>query len=160
MHRAAALLLIMLKDSYIFKPGSASARERLLAMMFLVATFAALLYLRLFNPATGASFYLRCPFNALTGLYCPGCGSTRAAHQLLHGHFAAALALNPLLVLLLPFLGYAFVSYALMGIRGRGLPRVFVPPPLIWLLFWMVLAFWILRNVPLYPFYLLAPHNV
>jgi len=37
------------------------------------------------------SFYPRCPFYALTGHYCPGCGATRAIAELLHGHVAAAL---------------------------------------------------------------------
>ena len=49
------------------------------------------------------SFYPRCPFFALTHHYCPGCGATRAAAELLHGHFAAALHFNAAVTLLLPF---------------------------------------------------------
>ena len=37
-----------------------------------------------------------CPFRRLTGLPCPGCGSTRAVMSLLHGEPAKALAWNPL----------------------------------------------------------------
>lgn len=47
-----------------------------------------------------------CPFLWLTGFYCPGCGSLRALHQLLHGNFAAAISFNPFAVLALPFVGY------------------------------------------------------
>ena len=36
-----------------------------------------------------------------TGLYCPGCGSTRALYALLHGRPGEALAMNPLLLVVL-----------------------------------------------------------
>src|SRR5438045_3746474 len=48
------------------------------------------------------TFYPRCLFYQTTGLLCPGCGSLRATHQLLHGHIAAALRLNALLVTAIP----------------------------------------------------------
>ena len=40
----------------------------------------------------------KCPFRSLTGLLCPGCGSQRGIHQVLHGHFIEALKLNALLI--------------------------------------------------------------
>ena len=55
-----------------------------------------------FDPALHG-FYPRCVFHALTGLECPGCGGTRALHQLLHGRFAEAYRLNPMLFLMGPF---------------------------------------------------------
>ena len=54
-----------------------------------------------FNPAT-TSFYPPCLFRTFLGTQCPGCGSLRAAHQLLHGNFAAAWALNPTLMIVGP----------------------------------------------------------
>ena len=54
------------------------------------------------------SFYPRCPFYALTGHYCPGCGATRAIAELLHGHVAAALHFNAAVTLLLPVLLWYF----------------------------------------------------
>jgi hypothetical protein len=39
-----------------------------------------------------------CPFLAVTGWHCPGCGSTRASWLLLHGDVAGAVATNALLV--------------------------------------------------------------
>src|SRR5580693_9291812 len=52
------------------------------AMLAAVAVGAVLL--ELFDPATSGIFP-PCPFRYLTGWYCPGCGSLRAIHQLLHG---------------------------------------------------------------------------
>lgn len=55
-----------------------------------------------FSPAQ-YSFYPRCPFFALTGHYCPGCGATRAVAALLHGHISTAFHFNAVVTLLLPF---------------------------------------------------------
>jgi hypothetical protein len=52
----------------------------------------------------------RCPFLSLTGFQCPGCGSQRAIHQLLHGNFAASFRLNALFI---PALVYGMSGYAL-----------------------------------------------
>lgn len=116
----------------------------------------ALFVLFVFNPAN-SSFYVPCPFHRLTGLYCPGCGSLRAIHQLLHGNLLAAFALNPLMVLSLPFLGYWFVSCGVLALRKRPLVSVIIPSFWIWLILLIILLFWILRNITLYPFALLAP---
>jgi len=43
-----------------------------------------------FDPAKHG-FYPICLFHSLTGWNCPGCGATRAAYQLLHGHLLLAL---------------------------------------------------------------------
>ena len=39
-----------------------------------------------------------CIFRAFTGLYCPGCGGTRAVEELFHGHFLKALWYHPFVV--------------------------------------------------------------
>jgi hypothetical protein len=43
--------------------------------------------------------YPVCLFHRVTGLDCPGCGSLRALHELLHGNLAAAVHFNAFLVL-------------------------------------------------------------
>lgn len=144
---------------FYIAPGisATTARKRLMAVAIVGTTLAALVYLFLFNPASGAAFFPSCPLRLLTGLYCPGCGTLRGLHQLLHGHFIDALGYNPLMVAALPFIGYAYLSYTMLALRGSSLPRVFVPPVLIKALFWVVIAFGVLRNIPAYPFSLLAP---
>ena len=131
-----------------------SKHAGLLALLAAVA--AAALALRVFDPATSGIFP-PCPLRALTGWYCPGCGSLRAFHQLLHGNLGNALAMNPLAVLTLPFLAYAAASYAAFVLRGSYLPRIFLPAPWIRALGVAVVAFGIARNLPLHPFTLLAP---
>jgi hypothetical protein len=48
--------------------------------------------------------YPTCPWHAVTGTWCPGCGGLRAVHDLTHGHLVTALHENLLVVLLGPSL--------------------------------------------------------
>jgi hypothetical protein len=93
-----------------------------------------------------------CPFNAVTGLDCPGCGGTRAVHQLFTGHPLAAIDFNVLAVVALPFILWAvFVSLTAMlgGPRWRA-----VSFSSQWTRVALVVigVFWVVRNVPLAPF--------
>jgi hypothetical protein len=67
----------------------------------LVALLFAGTLLFFFDPAT-ASLYPPCLLRTFLGVQCPGCGSLRAAHQLLHGNLAAAWALNKPFLVALP----------------------------------------------------------
>jgi len=108
-------------------------------------------YLFIFEPGK-TGFFPPCMFRLITGLTCPGCGSTRALHQILHGHFVAAFELNPLFLVSIPFLLYALLRYSVTVMRG-GIPnRNSLPPPYIYALFVIILSFWIFRNTPFYPF--------
>jgi uncharacterized protein DUF2752 len=133
-----------------------SEQKKHFVAVFLPLGGLGLLLLQLFDPATSRLFP-PCPLHYLTGWYCPGCGSLRALHQLLHGNFEAAWAMNPLTILLLPFLIYGLTSEALSQLRGRGLPQVFLPAPAIRVLCVIIVLFGILRNLPVYPWNLLAP---
>ena len=122
--------------------------ERLALVGVLVGMAAlALVLLRGFNPATSC-FFPPCPFRAFTGFLCPGCGTTRALHQLLNGHLYAAFRLNPVMLLLLPYVGYCGASSVLETAFGRALPNVFIRPVYIWILLSVIILFWILRNIP------------
>lgn len=112
--------------------------------------------LEVFDPATSRIFP-PCPVRYLTGWYCPGCGSLRAIHQLLHGNLRAAWALNPLTVVLLPFLTYGLASLSLFELRGRELPQPFLRAGWIRALCVVIILFGIARNLPVPPFDLLAP---
>lgn len=98
--------------------------------------------------ATGAVFLARhdpetwnvplfCPFHAVTGLLCPGCGSLRAMHDLLNLRMADAFRHNFLssaLAVLAPFALLLRGSLRRSPMWGAGFALVFT-------------AFWILRNL-------------
>lgn len=56
-----------------------------------------------FNPEDN-NFFPQCPFYVLTDLKCPGCGSQRAVHYLLHLDFLSAFRANGLLVVSIPYI--------------------------------------------------------
>ncbi len=143
-------------DGVYISKAFVGIRARRLRLLAVLGVGVAIFFLYIFNPATSI-LRVPCPFHALTGLYCPGCGSLRAIHQVLHGHLTIAFWLSPLMVLSLPFLGYRFLSYLMVGIRGWSLPNIFLPASCIWIYLGVVLLFWGLRNIPVYPFSLLAP---
>ncbi len=116
----------------------------------------ALATLYLFNPAS-SGIYPPSPFRELTGLYCPGCGTLRALHQLLNGHFWTAFGLNPLMIISLPFMVYSYFSYAIKTFTGKYPMEVIISPKLIWFLLQAILAYWVVRNIPFAPFSWLAP---
>jgi hypothetical protein len=91
--------------------------------------------------------YPKCLLYSWTGWQCPGCGGLRAAHQLLHGHLAAAFQLNPLAVLLLPVAALAGLAQLLRVATGRDWLRSFRRPLCGWLLLVLILGFGILRNL-------------
>lgn len=137
-------------------PAVLNAHRRVWFIAAIAAVMFGAVMLRVFDPAT-AGVFPPCPVRYLTGWYCPGCGSLRAIHQLLHGHLRGAWAMNPLTVILLPFLAYGLTSHALYEIRGRGLPQPFLRAAWIHALCAAILLFGIVRNLPLHPFNLLAP---
>jgi len=120
-------------------------RGRPLHLFWVALGIGGLVVLRVGDP-TSPNWLLRCPSLALLGLFCPGCGSQRAIHSLLHGEIGAALAYNPLLVLILALT-------PLVVWRPRVLQNVTVGRSLV---VGMVL-FAVARNIPFPPFSILAP---
>lgn len=98
-----------------------------------------------------------CPFRAVTGLACPGCGTLRCLHALLHGNVAEALDRNALTVLVLPVLIAAWIAAGSRAISGRSPAPPAVPARAIRALAIGTVVFWALRNVPVAPFSWLAP---
>jgi hypothetical protein len=124
------------------------------AVCVLLATLAALV-LFCFDPRQ-YHFYPICLFHLTTGLLCPGCGALRATHQLLHGHLAAALQFNPMLIVSLPFLFWYGVRFALQKARNQPL-SIGLRPGWLWLILSAMLLVSVLRNLPGAPFALLRP---
>ena len=93
--------------------------------------------------------HLLCPVYELTGLYCPGCGSGRAALALLRGDVAAAFSHNALALLLSPpcawVLGREYLRFVFPGL---GLRKTVLPVWTGYAALGLILAFWLLRNLP------------
>ncbi|MCB0770314.1 MAG: DUF2752 domain-containing protein [Flavobacteriales bacterium] len=101
-----------------------------------------LVHLYLHDPEHGG--FLSCPFRLLTGLLCPGCGSQRAVHDLLHLRLEDAFRHNGLLVASIPLLGVQWC-------HSLAFPYVKPLTARNWVVMsWAVLAIgWgILRNLP------------
>ena len=111
--------------------------------------------LRTFDPNVAGNPFPGCVFHALTGLYCPACGSTRAMHALVHFDLPTALSMNALLLIGGP-LGVLLVLRALEKTPAALEPwlRPLAKP---WLWVGIVAGFGIVRNLPWAPFSWLAP---
>ena len=125
------------------------------ATMAAFAAVVAVWFLRTFDPNAVDSPFPECMFHAFTGWYCVGCGMTRALHALVHGDIQRAFSMNPLAMSLLAVL-------PVLGIWKLGWKPGFLRPLIVLLAepkFWLVLlpGYWIARNLPWFPFTLLAP---
>jgi len=102
---------------------------------------------------------LICGVRQLTGFYCPGCGGTRCAMHVLSGQWTIAFAYNPLLmsgfVFFMAFSCYLIIRITILGKAPPRLPHISGP----WIIAGLacIALFTILRNIPVYPFILLAP---
>jgi len=90
-----------------------------------------------------------CPFRALTGLDCPGCGGLRAVNDLGNLDLAAAASSNLLVVLAVPLLVALWVTWTRRAWRGGP-----AGPParhrlvLSQLALALTLVFMVVRNLP------------
>ncbi|MEV0820452.1 DUF2752 domain-containing protein [Nonomuraea rubra] len=99
--------------------------------------------------------YPTCPFLAITGLYCPGCGTLRTIHALAHLDPVAALGLNPLAVAMIPFLVFWWGRWVVRAWQGRPRRTTLAHPAWLWAFLAIVMVYWVVRNLPFGAF--LAP---
>lgn len=115
---------------------------------------AALFYLYFTGEGEGAG--IPCMFHQITGLYCSGCGASRALRSILHFDFYRALRYNAIFTVLLPFLAVYFgalgISYIRFG-KDRISGKISMTP--VWVIISVAILYGILRNIPFFSF--LAP---
>ncbi|MFT4778405.1 MAG: hypothetical protein ACJAU0_002606 [Flavobacteriales bacterium] len=101
-----------------------------------------------FDPSE-ASFFPACPLKSATGLDCPGCGSQRAIHQLLHLNFKEAFLFNPLLILSLPYLLFAVWVDRIRPTSAwsQTWRRRLMGPKSVWVILAVVIIFFVARNL-------------
>jgi hypothetical protein len=124
--------------------------------LFIAVVALAMLYFFV-NPSE-LNILPKCPLYITTGIYCPGCGSQRATHHLLHFNFEGVLQQNVLYFIGLLFIGYHLTITSLnLFLKKKIYNYVYHPKtPLIILI--IILLFWAARNLPFYPFNYLAPN--
>lgn len=106
---------------------------------------AAILYLR--DPHDQGAYGL-CPFLALTGYPCPGCGGLRAVNDLTHGDVAGAVSSNVLAVALLGFVGVAWLNWVIRRWKGEDRPMIQVTLRTGLVVLAAALIFGVVRNIP------------
>ena len=108
-----------------------------------------------FNPMQ--LLFPKCPVFSFSGIHCPGCGSQRAMHAFLHGNFSDAFRQN-LLATLCYFAIIAEIVFLITGkMHWRPSYRLKHSRYAALFVLTFVLVFTLLRNIPVYPFTLLAP---
>lgn len=103
-----------------------------------------LAYVGLGDPHRPDFVFPPCPFKALTGWNCPGCGGLRMTHDLLHGDLAAAVVDNVFLLVGLPLL-----AVWLLVRRRRG--ESLMPMPAVVVIAVTAITWTVVRNLPGFP---------
>ena len=126
-------------------PSATTSRGRLYGALGTGAlAVGGLAYVGLGDPHSQNFVFPVCPFKALTGWNCPGCGGLRMTHDILHGDFSAAVVDNVFLLVGLPLLAAWLV---VRWRRGRRL----MPMPAIVTIAVAAIAWTVVRNLPGFP---------
>lgn len=106
-----------------------------------------------FNSPELPGNYPSCPWRQLTGgLLCPGCGSLRMLHCVLHGRFLDAFHYNPLGFFALPIIPCLIIHWGKLALNGSGFSIVYTLMSASFLrtLVVLLVTYTILRNIILY----------
>lgn len=119
--------------------------------------FIALAFLYFFVSPSSSNYFPKCIFYSSTGYYCPGCGSQRAAHHLLHFNLKEVLRQNVLFLLGV----FAFVYYVFITVSNTffntNYKNILTKRLSIWVILIVIILFTVLRNINKEPFIWLAP---
>ena len=119
-------------------------RRALIIITAVVVIVAAIVYFY-FDPSSSRLFP-RCLFLETTGVKCPGCGSQRAVHALLHGQVSEAWHYNAMMVVAIPLIGF-YLLVSVMQERWQRLYRVLFSRVVLLSLVGLIVLWWVLRNV-------------
>lgn len=122
-----------------------SSRGRLYGTVATGAAAAgALAYIGLGDPHRPGFLFPACPFHAMTGLYCPGCGGLRMTHDILHGDLAAAVTDNVVCLVGLPML---FIWVLVRWRMGKSL----MTASMLVVILVTAITWTVVRNLPGFP---------
>lgn len=116
--------------------------------MFYIGLFILVLCLLALPVETG--LMLSCPLYELTGWQCPFCGGQRMVHALLHGRVEEAFGYNPLLLCILPLVGWMSLGWLLPNLLiqyPRWFPKNLFADKFLFILLVVFFLWGIVRNV-------------
>lgn len=126
-------------------PSATAGRSRLYGTLGTGAVLAgALAYIGLGDPHNPSFGFPTCPFHALTGLYCPGCGGLRMTHDILNGDLGAAVIDNVFFLVGLPIL----LAWILVR---RRLSKPWATAPTLVVMAVATVSWAVVRNLPGFP---------
>jgi hypothetical protein len=120
--------------------------NKLLSIVAFILLIVVIYYFYYNDPSNGEAIFISCITKSISGFDCPGCGSQRAFHELLHGNFIKAAQFNLLIYFFVPLLLFIFLKITLKPFN------IFLPDIIIstkWLVSILVsiILFSIIRNV-------------
>lgn len=89
-----------------------------------------------------------CPFLALTGLWCPFCGGTRALDAIVAGDVVTAAGMNALVVLLVPLVLLEWTRWTVGRARGRPTSFMNYPSRVVAVAAAVAVLYAVVRNLP------------
>lgn len=108
---------------------------------------AALVVFYVFDPQE-QEIFPKCTFKTVTGYDCPGCGSQRAIHDMLHLNFANAFSHNALMFVLIPYILLGvFMEFFGGKTRFSKLEKIFFGKWAAIGVLLVIMSFWIFRNI-------------
>lgn len=100
------------------------------------------------DPNTEKGIFPGCPFKAMTGLDCPGCGMTRGVYALLQGDPIGMVNHNLLLLIVLPVVLYTYLRWSLASFGFDRLPALAIKQWQSNAVLGVFVTFWVVRNLP------------
>ena len=101
-----------------------------------------------FHDPHNSGAYGFCPFLAVTGRPCAGCGGLRAVNDLTRGDFIGAISSNVLVVVLVGVLAVAWVLWVVRRLGGQDGRMIVVGPKVGIAILVALTVFGVIRNTP------------
>jgi hypothetical protein len=114
--------------------------------IFVVIILVVVGYYFLLNPYEQDYFFISCPFYQISGYQCPGCGSQRAFHELLHLRIFEAIKQNVLFVLAIPYVLLIFYT-SFHQEKYQKLRQILMGNKTLLILLVVAILFGVLRNL-------------
>lgn len=88
----------------------------------------------------------QCTIFTKTGIYCPGCGGTRAVYSLYKGNILKSLYYNPIVLYIIVILFWYIITEGISKILNKKNKLVFKDTrKYIWIGFYLILINWIIK---------------